>query len=108
MSHTDKTDPYWVKAWNYGKVRHVIDCDETCEPFHNWTYRGCCYRIEGKYSYQVSLDKPKSASEYCNLRERSARNSTRLALRNVILYEEFEDADVPDTKHRHSALWDMY
>lgn len=120
MSKTDKTDPYWVKRFIYGEIRHnhskgecryeTIDslkASGVMSGSYRWSDAPCefyaGYRSR-KYLANAALwGRHGCIKEKAALQESRARAQTRKSLREALKGDV--EAVVEPTRHRHNAVW---
>lgn len=106
VSHTDKTDPYWIKI--NGECRFEIYTSQA--EYHNRT--APCelragYNPTKLYRNRTGLwGRPEAVGYNARLEEKAARNKARMKLQAIKKSNCIEDADVVPYRHRHNAVWE--
>jgi hypothetical protein len=113
MSHTDKTDPYWVKVARYGHEEHdhrdgVCELADGTAPKEFWWRFGwrSCHRELGEYS-SYWFGAYGAEQDFRRRDERAARTAWRNYRDEIMQWsiEDLEDVDPPFVNHKNNARW---
>ena len=123
MSHTDKTDPWWVQIHHPDRTHEIHDhrngiCDINewyNDPRHyngtrvGWTYSACerDFNADGHRWRRVYGGVPKWFIDHTwyNPQRVVARETATLAKKLYNGGDDLEDFDFPVEQHRHRSSW---
>ena len=118
MSHTDKTQPYWVKlkqnpqdrVEEHDHRKGICDLDPNDNGSYGWTSQYCSYDFS-RAAVQTAYQRCSEVEQlYRKKQNGKARGNLRKNLRDIMKTSraDLEDCDYQSFPHRHQALWDAY